>query len=165
MLFNDGSRQTGTVRFEVDNGAKNPIPSEPPAPSDPAPVPAPDNGGFGLNPKADPWENFDLIDVWALDTPAPRSNDGCKAERTDEDEWNDISNVSKQFIFTHSDGGMRFTTRIDGQTTNDDCNKGFVRSELREMLRAGDTSVSTTGVNKNNWNLGNQPGHPGNWGG
>ena len=165
VLFNDGSRQTGTVRFEVDNGANNPIPSEPPAPSDPAPVPAPDNGGFGLNPKADPWENFDLIDVWALDTPAPRSNDACKAERTDEDEWNDISNASKQFIFTHSDGGMRFTTRIDGQTTNDDCNKGFVRSELREMLRAGDTSVSTTGVNKNNWKLGYQPGNPGNWGG
>ena len=147
------------MSFAVNNGnggGNNPAPT---------PAPTPDNGSFGLNPNADPWENFDLIDVWALDTPAPRSNDGCRAERTDEDEWNDISNASAQFIFTHSDGGMRFTTRIDGQTTSDNCNSGFVRSELREMLRAGDTSISTTGVNENNWKLGYQPGNPNNWGG
>ena len=52
--------------------------------------------------------------------------------------------------------------RLDGAKTS--TNTSYVRSELREMLRAGNTSVSTTGVNDNNWALGYQPS--GNdWGG
>lgn len=140
--------------LELKTGTVNP-PSPPPS------------GDFGLDPGDEPWENFDLS-KWALDTPAPRPNDSCKAERTEEDAWDDqnpLSNASRPFFFTHTDGGMRFVTRVDGQTTSDSCNSGFVRSELREMLRAGDTSIDDTGVTKNNWALGYQPGNRNNWGG
>gem|GEM_PF-4667217 len=102
--------------------------------------PSPTNDNFGLNPNRDPWDNFDLR-RWAIDTPAERSDDRCRAERTWEYEWTDsdpLGSRSRPFFFTHSDGGMRFVTRIDGATTNSSCNSGFVRSELREMLRAGD---------------------------
>jgi len=112
---------------------------------------------FGLDPDLEPWENFNL-NVWAIDTPAPRPEDPCRAERTDEDEWDIFrASGSSPYFFTHTDGGMRFVSRVDGATTSSSCNSGFPRSELREMLRAGNTSISTTGVNGNNWALGYQP--------
>lgn len=120
---------------------------------------------FGLDPGSDPWDNFDLSQ-WALDTPAT-GDDECKAERTEEDQWvQDIplSNDSAAFFYTHTDGGMRFVTRIDGETTSDGCGDGFVRSELREMLRAGNTNIDDTGVTANNWALGYQPANDGHGG-
>ena len=156
-------------------GGNDPVQvSESESESDPTPAPDPDpvpspvvSGNFGLNPNAEPWENFDLR-RWALDTPAPRNDDKCRAERTWDHNWDDndpLENSSEPFFFTHSDGGLRFVTRIDGQTTNDDCNEGFVRSELREMLRAGDQSIDDTSVSRNNWKLGYQPGDDDDWGG
>ena len=124
-------------------------------------------GDFGLDPSADPWDNFDLS-RWALDSPAPRNNDACRAERTWDYQWDDrnpLDSSSAPFFFTHSDGGMRFVTRIDGQTTSTSCNSGFVRSELREMIRAGNRDIDDTGVSRNNWKLGYQPGNNSNWGG
>lgn len=59
---------------------------------------------------------------------------------------------------------MRFVTRIDGETTSSSCTSGFVRSELREMLRAGNRNIEDTGVTKNNWALGYQPSGSA-WGG
>ena len=52
---------------------------------------------------------------------------------------------------------MRFVSIVGGATTNSSCNSGFPRCELRENLRAGNTDVSETGVNANNWALGYQP--------
>jgi len=127
----------------------------------------PDNNDFGLDRNAEPWENFDLR-RWTLDTPAPRNDDRCRAERTWDHNWDDndpLESSSEPFFFTHSDGGLRFVTRIDGQTTNSSCDSGFVRSELREMIRAGDRNIDDTGVTKNNWKLGYQPGNDSNWGG
>ncbi|MCE2030445.1 polysaccharide lyase family 7 protein [Sessilibacter corallicola] len=115
---------------------------------------------FGLDPNKEPWENFDLSD-WVIDTPAFAS-DG-ESERFGELRWDEISAESRAFFFTHTDGGMRFVTRLDGAKTS--TNTSFVRSELREMLRAGNTNISTTGVNGNNWRLGYQPGNASNWGG
>lgn len=109
-------------------------------------------GEFGLNPNAEPWDNFDLQD-WVVDTPA-FADDG-ESQRYGENDWTDISNESRQFFFTHTDGGMRFKTRIDGAKTSQ--NTSYVRSELREMLRRGNTSINTQGVNENNWALGYQP--------
>lgn len=127
---------------------------EPETPVDPGDIVTID---FGLDPDLEPWENFDLSD-WAIDTPAPRPEDACRSERTDEDEWNIFrASGSSPYFFTHTDGGMRFVSRVDGATTNTSCNVGFPRSELREMLRAGNTSISTTGANANNWALGYQP--------
>ena len=115
------------------------------------------NGDFGLNPNLEPWENFDLSD-WALDSPAERSNDRCRSVRIEEDEYDEIpGSPTRPYFFTHSDGGMRFVSPVGGATTNSRCDRGFPRSELREQLRAGNTSISTTGANRNNWALGYQP--------
>ena len=116
--------------------------------------------GFGLSPDLEPWENFDLS-VWSLDSPAPRPEDECRATRIDEDEWDDVpGSPTRPYFFSHTDGGMRFVSPVGGATTSRSCDSGFPRTELREMLRAGDRSVSTTGVNANNWALGYQPPNP-----
>lgn len=94
--------------------------------------------------------NFELID-WALDTPAVDPSDGF-AQRTQDC---DLEDFSDEFFFTASDGGMVFRSTITGATTS--ANSRFTRSELREMLRRGDRSISTQGVNRNNWVLGYQP--------
>ena len=125
-----------------------------------APTEEIETGDFGLNPNLEPWENFDLS-VWSLDSPAPRPSDECRATRIDEDEWDDVpGSPTRPYFFTHTDGGMRFVSPVGGATTNSSCNSGFPRSELREMLRAGNTSISTTGVNGNNWALGYQDPNP-----
>ena len=119
--------------------------------------PIEDDNNFGLRSNREPWENFDLSD-WALDSPAERPSDRCRAVRINEDEWDEIpGSDTRPYFFTHSDGGMRFVSPVGGATTNDDCNRGFPRSELREMLRRGNRNISTTGANGNNWALGYQP--------
>ncbi|WP_108788165.1 polysaccharide lyase family 7 protein [Erythrobacter sp. Alg231-14] len=109
-----------------------------------------DKSVFGLNPNATPGQNFDLLD-WALDTPATDPSDGF-AQRTQD---RDLETFTDEFFFTDPDGGMTFRSTIDGATTS--ANSTFTRSELREMLRAGNRSISTRGVNLNNWLLGYQP--------
>ena len=112
---------------------------------------------FGLDPNLEPWENFDLDD-WALDSPEGRSSNPCQSRRVDEDEWDEVPGTpTHDYIFTHTDGGMRFVSPVGGSTTSSSCNSGFPRSELREMLRRGNRSISTQGVNGNNWALGYQP--------
>ena len=49
---------------------------------------------------------------------------------------------------------MTFKSEIDGYKIT---NTSYTRSELREMLRAGDTSIDTSGVNENNWVFGSAP--------
>ena len=114
-----------------------------------------DDIDFGLNPNNEPWENFDLSD-WALDAPNADPSDGLSARTSDRDFIEgDLFPGSEPFFFTGSDGAMVFRSPIDGVRTSS--NTSFPRSELREMLRAGDTSVSTQGVTENNWALGYQP--------
>jgi len=114
---------------------------------------------FGLSASSEPWENFDLQD-WVIDTPAFAS-DG-ESQRFGENDWDDISDESREFFFTHTDGGMRFVSTVGGARTS--ANTSFVRSELREMLRRGNRRISTQGVNGNNWALGYQPGNSGHGG-
>lgn len=120
-----------------------------PNPSPVAVVPF-DTSVFGLNPAVAPGQNFELID-WALDTPAVDPSDGF-AQRTGE---GDLANFSDEYFYSAADGGMVFRSTLGGATTS--ANSSFTRSELREMLRRGDRSVSTQGVNRNNWLLGYQP--------
>jgi len=123
---------------------------------------------FGLNPAFEPWDNYDLSD-WAIDTPNADngplvtaagnqfgSGDGLSA-RTQDFHFiaGELFPGSEPFFFTGSDGAMVFKSTIAGARTSQ--NTSFVRSELREMLRAGDRSVSTQGVSANNWALGHQP--------
>ena len=113
---------------------------------------------FSLNPNLPPWENFDLTD-WALDAPNIDPSDGLSARTTDEDFGSgSLFPGSEPFFFTGSDGAMVFKSIVGGARTSQ--NTSFPRSELREMLRAGDTSISTQGVNANNWALDHQPVNP-----
>jgi len=108
---------------------------------------------FGLSADLEPWENFDLSQ-WNIDTPA-FDTDGFSL-RHGELNWNPLATSdSRPFFFTHTDGGMRFVSTVGGAKTSQ--NTKFARSELREMLRAGNTSFSTQGANGNNWALGYQP--------
>ncbi|MEM7701570.1 MAG: polysaccharide lyase family 7 protein [Pseudomonadota bacterium] len=109
-----------------------------------------DTSVFGLDTDATPGRNFELLD-WALDTPTVDPGDGF-AQRTQD---RDLEEFTDEFFFTATDGGMTFRSTIDGATTS--ANSRFTRSELREMLRNGDRSISTQGVNRNNWLLGYQP--------
>ena len=106
---------------------------------------------FGLDSGRPPGSNFDLL-TWKLDTPADLDGNGIgdTASETDLD-----GGFSDGFFFTAADGGMVFRSTIDGEKTS--ANTSFTRSELREMLRRGNTGISTRGVNRNNWLLGYQP--------
>jgi poly(beta-D-mannuronate) lyase len=106
---------------------------------------------LGLDPNAPPGSNFDLL-TWALDTPADLDNND-RSDRTSETAL--ANGFEDEFFFTGSDGGMVFRSTIAGAKTS--ANTSFTRSELREMLRRGNTSISTRGVNQNNWLLGYQP--------
>jgi len=114
------------------------------------------NNSFGLSGNKKPWDNFDLSD-WALDTPA-KASDGDSERTSDKDFINikagkdKFSTKSDDFFYTHSDGGMRFKATVGGAKTSS--NTSYVRSELREMLRKGNTKISTTGETKNNWQMG-----------
>ncbi|MGB2740074.1 MAG: polysaccharide lyase family 7 protein [Cognaticolwellia sp.] len=90
--------------------------------------------------------NIELID-WYLSVPTDEDNNG-KSDSIKETALAD--GYADPLFFTLSkDGGLVFTTSVSGYRTS--TNTNYVRSELREMLRRGDTSKQTQGVNKNNW--------------
>ena len=105
-----------------------------------------------LNPSAPPSTNFDLS-RWYLSIQTDDDGNG-KADSIKEDELND-GFEDNRFFYTANDGGMTFRSEIDGYKTS--TNTSYTRSELREMLRAGDTSIDTQGVNKNNWVFSSAP--------
>ncbi len=106
---------------------------------------------FALDPTQPPGSNFDLL-TWKLDTPADLNGDG----RSDTASETDLDNGFEDgFFFTSTDGGMVFRSTIGGARTS--TNTRYTRSEFREMIRRGNTSISTRGVNRNNWILGYQP--------
>lgn len=107
---------------------------------------------FNLDPNVAPGDNFDLL-TWALDTPRTDPDDGFSL-RASEREL-DAGFVDDDYFYTADDGGMVFIATIFGAKTS--ANTSFTRSELREMLRRGNTSISTQGTSLNNWVLGYQP--------
>lgn len=115
---------------------------------EPTPTPAPSNG---LDPNQAPSENFDLS-TWKLSIPVNRG-DGTATDIS-VSQLNDNYQNSAYF-YTASDGGMVFKCPVDGYKTS--ANTSYTRVELREMLRGTDTSISTQGVNKNNWVFGTAP--------
>lgn len=90
-----------------------------------------------------PSSNFDLLD-WYLSVPLDEG-DGF-ATSIKENEL--AASYEDEFFYTGTDGGMVFYTPVKGYKTSDSTK--FVRTELREMLRRGDTSYSTSGKG-NNW--------------
>ncbi|MDT0594661.1 polysaccharide lyase family 7 protein [Glaciecola petra] len=107
---------------------------------------------YQLDPNVAPGENFDLL-TWALDTPRTDPSDGFSLRASERDL--DQGFEDDDHFYTASDGAMVFRSTIFGAKTS--ANTSFTRSELREMLRRGNTSISTQGVNQNNWILGYQP--------
>lgn len=107
---------------------------------------------FGLNPNLPPGGNFDLLS-WALDTPEVDPSDGFSLRASERQL--DAGYTSDEYFYTAEDGGMVFVATVDGAKTS--ANTSFTRSELRGMLRRGNTAIRTQGVNQNNWILGYQP--------
>ncbi|TVO33955.1 hypothetical protein FOF44_14375 [Vibrio algivorus] len=98
---------------------------------------------FDLDASKAPSSNFDLLD-WYLSIPLDEG-DGY-ATSIKENEL--AASYEDDFFYTGSDGGMVFYTPVKGYKTSE--NTKYVRTELREMLRRGDTSKSTSGT-ENNW--------------
>ncbi len=106
---------------------------------------------YALDPTVAPGSNFDLLG-WRLQTPADLDGNG-RADGTSERDLD--AGFTDEYFFTGDDGGMVFRSTIAGVTTS--TNTRYTRSELRGMLRRGNTGISTQGVNRNNWILGYQP--------
>ena len=104
-----------------------------------------------LNPNLPPSGNFDLL-TWGLDNPEDNDNNG-RSDRIQEREL--AGGFTNEYFYTADDGGMVFRSPLYGPKTS--TNTSYTRSELREMLRRGNSSISTQGPNLNNWVLGYQP--------
>lgn len=105
-----------------------------------------------LDPMVPPSENFDLLD-WYLSIPTDTDGNG----RSDSIFENELAGgyENPDYFYTASDGGMVFRSPVNGFKTS--TNTSYVRVEFREMLRRGNTSISTRGVNNNNWVFGSSP--------
>ncbi|GAA0854770.1 polysaccharide lyase family 7 protein [Aliiglaciecola litoralis] len=89
---------------------------------------------------------IELID-WYLSVPTDEDNNGRSdsiSERSLADGY-----TNSEYFFTSADNGIVMRSPSYGFKTSPNTN--YVRVELREMLRRADTSLSTQGVNKNNW--------------
>lgn len=116
------------------------------------PDPEPEPPAGDLDPNLPPSGNFELLD-WNISIPVDDNNDG-KADTIKEVPLSS-GYENSEFFYTASDGGMVFKTPIKGAKTSS--NTSYTRTELREMLRRGDTSFSTQGVGGNNWVFGSAP--------
>ena len=101
------------------------------------------NGGGGtLDPNKAPSENFDLS-TWKITLSS--GNDLSVSQ------LNNAYELNNQF-YTANDGGMVFKNYPKGAGTT--TTSTYSRVELREMLRGTNTSISTQGINGNNWVFG-----------
>lgn len=96
------------------------------------------SASWAQDPDLPPSGNFDLTD-WKI-----------TLEDQSEVQEADLSNGFErpaQFYTDPNTGAMVFRCRNDGETGG----SSYPRSELREMLRAGNTSFNTQGIGPNNW--------------
>lgn len=105
----------------------------------------------GIDATRAPSENFDLS-TWKLSIPVDEG-DGTATDISVSRLNSGYENSS--FFYTAPDGGMVFKCPVAGFKTS--LNTSYTRVELREMLRGTNTSISTQGVNKNNWVFGSAP--------
>ncbi len=114
------------------------------------------SGGYGLSPDLTPGQNFDLAD-WYLNTPDDVDGDS-KSDRFSESDLAKGFNDPRYF-YTGPDGGLVMRSTISGAKTSK--NTRFTRTELREMLRRGNSSIKTKlddgSPNKNNWVFSSAP--------
>lgn len=98
-----------------------------------------------------PSKFFDLSD-WSLSVPTDNDDNG-KADQIKEKELSGL--YSSEYFYATPEGAMVFKCPIGGFKTS--LNTTYTRSELREMLRAGDENIDTKGPTKNNWVLKSSP--------
>jgi len=99
-----------------------------------------------------PYQNIDLTN-WYLSIATDADGNG-KADNIQE--WHLSQGYEHpELMYTGDDGGIVVRSYIKGVRTSK--NTKYTRTEFREMLRAGDKSHGTKGVNKNNWVFGSAP--------
>ncbi|MEP4891547.1 MAG: polysaccharide lyase family 7 protein [Aliiglaciecola sp.] len=104
-------------------------------------------GNFeSLDANKKPSDNFDLSD-WTLTLPTDLNKDK-KADTIYEKPLSGGFDL-KPLFYTAEDGGMVFACPNVGAKTSK--NTKYARTELREMLRRGNTSIKTQGITENNW--------------
>ncbi len=119
-----------------------------------------DATGFGLSASALPSENFELID-WRLDFPRNEDGELTGIQDAPSERELDAGFTDDEFFFTGADGGLVMRAPVIGATTSSGVS--FTRTEFREMLRRGNTSISTNTnsttqrPNLNNWAFSSQP--------
>lgn len=92
---------------------------------------------------------IDLLD-WYLSVPTDEDNNG-RSDSISETAL-DSGYTNSEYFYGSADNGIVMRSPSYGFKTSQ--NTSYVRVELREMLRRGDRSISTQGVNKNNWVFG-----------
>lgn len=95
-------------------------------------------GALAQDPTLPPGDNFDLS-KWKITLPdqtEPKENDLVAGFES-----------ANEFYTDPTTGAMVFVCPNDGETGG----STYPRSELREMIRAGNTSISTQGIGLNNW--------------
>lgn len=102
-----------------------------------------------LSPDNKPSENFDLLD-WSLTLPTDLNKDK-KADTLIERSLNNGFELQR-FFYTGSDGGLVFASPNVGAKTSKKTK--YARTELREMLRRGNSRIKTRGITANNWVFG-----------
>lgn len=112
-----------------------------------------DGEGYGdLDPNLPPSGNFELND-WYLSIPTDDDASGTADSIKETALASGYTN--SDYFYTGSDGGMVFKVTVDGYKTS--TNTSYTRTELRGMLRRGDTNIDTQGVNANNWVFSSAP--------
>ena len=94
------------------------------------------------------------LNDWYLSIPSDEDGNG-KSDSIKEIELA-AGYTHPEYFYTSADGGIVMRSPSRGFKTS--TNTNYVRVELREMLRRGNTSIgSTQGVNTNNWVFGHAP--------
>lgn len=136
-----------------------------------------DTSRYGLDSNRAPAQNFDLWD-WYLSIPTDEDGSGT-ADSIKEDQLNEFEHDDNEdltfdgltgldyyesdYFYTGDDGAMVFVCKVGGYKTSS--GTSYTRSELREMLRRGDTSFGTSS-STNNWAFGSiDPNNYGDFGG
>lgn len=115
---------------------------------------------FGLQTGVPPSENFELID-WRLDFPLNSAGELTGQQDAPSERELDAGFEHPIYFRTGADGGLVMRAPVIGATTSSGVR--FTRTEFREMLRRGDTSISTNTnstterPNLNNWAFSSQP--------
>ena len=92
---------------------------------------------------------IELLD-WYLSVPTDEDNSGT-SDSIDEDDLA-AGYTNSEYFYASADNGIVMRSPSYGFKTS--TNTSYVRVELREMLRRGDRSIRTQGVNQNNWVFG-----------